>query len=489
MEIFPNDYFKMNLSENSSPENDKKINLNFPITNNNYNFYQEDDQYYLNRLFSYSDEEKECEKIFPFPSPFCDIEDEDIKIENAYNINSNSNEIKMDISNEQENNIINNNNINNNINSFQNASINQINDNSNNNTNNIIISDIPIHSNTLSNISINNKNNISSMTKDKGEEVMEKISNYISNYQEIIINQTAVKSQNHFDLESNIKLAENTLPGSIISLMKKEGHPLNISFICEKIKDRFLSFRKANGAKYKKDINIVLKSTLNTSGIFYKTGNDTYYFKEKESMDFIIKTIERELKKKISKDKKEMSKSISGKKSLKKKKKDKKNKNINNELSINHQLGYKICKLNTILDNMMQKCRNKKNNYIALNKKFRDEGMEMIKNISEKDKFIGTILCIKFFKGIIEKYIKFKNKKINMEKYLDEKKFHEKILKICEKIEKIEESFNNNGISGDEMSPNLKTINLSKEFDSYNDNNTIYGNKNYKNLHISFNKL
>ena len=85
-----------------------------------------------------------------------------------------------------------------------------------------------------------------------------------------------------------------------------------------------------------------------------------------------------------------------------------------------------------------KKCRDKKNNYIALNKKFRDEGMEMIKNISEKDKFIGTILCIKFFKGIIEKYIKFKNKKINMEKYLDEKKFHEKILKICEKIEKIE---------------------------------------------------
>ena len=97
------------------------------------------------------------------------------------------------------------------------------------------------------------------MTKDKGEEVMEKISNYISNYQDIILNQAAVKSQNHFDLDSNIKLAENTLPGSIISLMKKEGHPLNINYICEHIKDRFLSFRKANGAKYKKDINIVLK--------------------------------------------------------------------------------------------------------------------------------------------------------------------------------------------------------------------------------------
>ena len=469
MESLKSNYFQMNISKDSSPENDKKLNFNFSNPSNNYQFYQEDDEYYLNRLFSFSDEEKEEEKFFPFPFPFFDLE-EDKKIEKSNESLSSDKDIKMDISNEQENNEYNKNDINN-----------------QNKINNIII---PNTSN-LNSISIMTKNNISNMTKDKGEEVMEKISNYISNYQDIILNQAAVKSQNHFDLDSNIKLAENTLPGSIISLMKKEGHPLNINYICEHIKDRFLSFRKANGAKYKKDINIVLKSTLNTSGIFYKVGIDTYYFKEKESMDFIIKTIERELKKKISKDKKEMSKSISGKKSLKKKKKEKKNKNknINYELSINHQLGYKICKLNTILDNMMEKCRNKKNNYIALNKKFHDEGMEMIKNISEKDKFIGTILCIKFFKGIIEKYIKFKNKKINMEKYLDEKKFYEKILKICEKIEKIEESFNNNGIANGEMSPNLKTINLSDEYDYLsNYNSKIYGNKNYKINYNSINK-
>ena len=477
MESFPNNLFKMNISNNSSPENDKKFNLNFSNSNNNYENYQEDDKYYLNRLFSFSDEEKEEEKLFPFPFPFYDL-DEDKKIENSFDSNEyNDKEVKMDISNEKENNNIKND-----------ENISNDNNNSNNQINSIIITN---NSNSISNTHPNNK---SSMTKDKGEEVMEKISNYITNYQEIILNQTAVKSQNHFDLDSNVKLAENTLPGSIISLMKKEGHPLSINYISERIKDRFLSFRKANGAKYKKDINIVLKSTLNTSGIFYRVGNDTYYFKEKESMDFIIKTIERELNKKISKDKKEMSKSISGKKSLKKKKKEKKNKNknINNELSINHQLGYKICKLNTILDNMMEKCRDKKNNYIALNKKFHDEGMEMIKNISEKDKFIGTILCIKFFKGIIEKYIKFKNKKINMDKYLDEKKFYEKIMKICEKIEKIEQSFNNNGTSGyknnDEMSPNLKTINLSDDFDSFNNNKSLYGKKNFKILYNSINK-
>ena len=239
MESFPNNLFKMNISNNSSPENDKKFNLNFSNSNNNYENYQEDDKYYLNRLFSFSDEEKEEEKLFPFPFPFYDL-DEDKKIENSFDSNKNNDkEVKMDISNEK-----------------------------------IIITN---NSNSISNTHPNNK---SSMTKDKGEEVMEKISNYITNYQEIILNQTAVKSQNHFDLDSNVKLAENTLPGSIISLMKKEGHPLSINYISERIKDRFLSFRKANGAKYKKDINIVLKSTLNTSGIFYRVGNDTYYFKE-----------------------------------------------------------------------------------------------------------------------------------------------------------------------------------------------------------------
>lgn len=116
---------------------------------------------------------------------------------------------------------------------------------------NIISSNIKIHNN-------------------KGEEIMEKISNYISNYQEILSNQTAVKSQSHFDIERNVKLVEKTLPGSIISLMKKEGHPIDIDYIYEKIKDIFLSFLKANGSKYHEDIHKVLESTLYSRGIFYK---------------------------------------------------------------------------------------------------------------------------------------------------------------------------------------------------------------------------
>ena len=435
-------HFRKN-SSNERQKKEKDMELDF--LDNNYNYYHEDDDYYLNKIFSFNNDiqnEDEKEQIFPFPFPLFDFEDEK---KNIYNKNNNSlnKDIKMEISNDNENDISN------------------IDNNNEKNKINIISSN-------------NNINN------NKGEEIMEKISNYISNYQEILLNQTAVQSPNHFDLDRNIKLAENTLPGSIISLMKKEGHPICVNYIYEKIKDKFLSFRKANGAKYNGDIHIVLKSTLNSSGIFFKTSEDTYYFKEKESMDFIIKTIERELKKKISKDKKEIKSSLSSKKISKKKKKEKKH--IINELSFNHQLGYKICKLNSILDNMMEKCREKKNNYIALSKKFHDEGMEMIKNISEKDQFIGMILCIKLFKGIIEKYIKFKNKKINIEKYLDENKFNEKILKICEKIERIEQSFNNgnnNYKNSGEMTPNLKTINLSNEFMTSSDNG-IYESKSNK---------
>ena len=415
-----------NFGNNSNNYNKIGKGMEIEFFDNHYKFYQEDDEYYLNKMFSFNDDQNEDEKeqIYTFPFPFCDYEED--KKNNYYN---NDNLKLLNVNAVEENDIFK---IGNDINSI---------------------------------ISNNIKNN------NKGEVIMEKISNYISNYEEILHNQTAVKSPNHFDFDKNIKLAENTLPGSIISLMKKEGRPINVDYIYEKIKDKFLSFRKANGAKYNGDIHIVLKSTLNSSGIFYKIEENYYYFKEKESMDFIIKTIERELKKKISKDKKEKKNSLSSKKNSKKKKKEKKH--IINELSLNHQLGYKICKLNSILDNMMEKYRGNNNNFMALSKKFHDEGIEMIKNISEKDKFIGMILCIKFFKGIIEKYIKFKNKKINIEKYLDEKKFNEKILKICEKIEKIEQSFNNgisNSTFNDEMSPNLKIINLSNKYMISSDN-------------------
>ncbi len=286
----------------------------------------------------------------------------------------------------------------------------------------------------------NDNNNLNNNIKES-EKIIEKISDCISNYNNFICRETATQSSNNnFDLNSNIKLAENTLPGSIISLMKKMGKPISKEIIFEHIKNNFSTYRKSNGAKYNGNINSVLNSTLNTSGIFIKVDDNLYYYKEKESMDFIIKTVERELKKKMVKDiknkKTKVNNSNKSNKSLSKQQK---------QLSFTHQLGYKICKLNSILDNLIAKCRGREDDYIKLNEKFDCEGIQMLEKISKQDKYIGMILCIKYFKGIIEEYLKYVNKKKKFEKYLNVKKFNEKILNICDKIEKVEFNICGNG--------------------------------------------
>jgi hypothetical protein len=299
----------------------------------------------------------------------------------------------------------------------------------------------------------NDNNNLNNNIKES-EKIIEKISDCISNYNNFICQETATQSSKNFDLNSNIKLAENTLPGSIISLMKKMGKPISKEIIFEHIKNNFSTYRKANGAKYNGNINSVLNSTLNTSGIFIKVDDNLYYYKEKESMDFIIKTVERELKKKMVKDiknkKTKVNNSNKSNKSLSKQQK---------QLSFTHQLGFKICKLDSILNNLI-KCRGRQEEYINLNKKLCSEEIQMLENISKQDKYIGMILCIKYFKGIIEKYLKYINKKKKFEKFLNVQKFNEKILNICDKIEKVE--FN---ICGNGNNVNNLKVNQNKSFE------------------------
>lgn len=59
----------------------------------------------------------------------------------------------------------------------------------------------------------------------------------------------------------------------------------------------------------------------------------------------------------------------------------------------------------------MQNVEEREDDYIKLNKKFDSEGIQMLEKISKQDKYIGMILCIKYFKGIIEKYLKYIKKK------------------------------------------------------------------------------
>jgi len=52
------------------------------------------------------------------------------------------------------------------------------------------------------------------------------------------------------DFESNVILAEATLPGLIISLMFKENSPLTLNFILSNVYTKFNDLRKINGSKY-----------------------------------------------------------------------------------------------------------------------------------------------------------------------------------------------------------------------------------------------
>jgi hypothetical protein len=144
-------------------------------------------------------------------------------------------------------------------------------------------------------------------------------------------------------------LAQNTLPGLIISIMHKENSPICLNSILSHVYGKFDDLRRANGSKYHGDINKVLKSTLSSSGIFFKTVDGRYYFKEKEAVEFIIKVSEKVLTKKLEKEKKE-SKSITTTSSKKKK---------NASSTLSGEINYKICKVYGIIDKLLFECREK----------------------------------------------------------------------------------------------------------------------------------
>ncbi len=53
------------------------------------------------------------------------------------------------------------------------------------------------------------------------------------------------------NLDSNLILAEGTLPGLLISIMFKENNSVTQNFLLGKIGDKFDTLRKLNGAKYR----------------------------------------------------------------------------------------------------------------------------------------------------------------------------------------------------------------------------------------------
>lgn len=197
----------------------------------------------------------------------------------------------------------------------------------------------------------------------------------------------------------NFELNETTsLPYAIINLMKDKG-AIDINTIVTSLEYRKNDFRKGNGSRYKNDFYKVIKSTLNTSGIFYKveennnnnsnkTVNKYYFIKNKEEY-YLEKKRKREMDKILF--------------NLKKK----------NEI-IPTKLRIQLDKVNTIIK--------------KLEKKYGGD-----------NKYFQITFCIDMFKNLIKKYLFLIKKNKNNSLY-DLAVLNEKIMEICQSIEKLEKN-------------------------------------------------
>ena len=179
-----------------------------------------------------------------------------------------------------------------------------------------------------------------------------------------------------------------SLLAAIINLMKEKG-PIDIKTIISCLESKKDSFRKANGSKYKQDFNKLVKISLNTPDIFYKTeeGNK-YFFIENKTEYYLKKKRERAMEKIFS--------------NLKKK----------NNICIPINIKIQLDKVNLIIKKMEKKYKGDK-------------------------KYVNVMICVDMFKSLIKKYLYLvKMDKVNSLYELSV--LNEKIIDICHTLEKIE---------------------------------------------------
>ena len=187
----------------------------------------------------------------------------------------------------------------------------------------------------------------------------------------------------------------------MIQLMLKMG-PLDINTLVSSLEYKKNVFRKENGSRYKNDFYKVIKSTLNTSGIFYKIDDidynadknsnkkvDKYYFIKNKEEFYLEKKRKREMDKILF--------------NLKKK----------NEI-IPTKVRIQLDKVNIIIK--------------KLEKKYRGD-----------NKYFQVTFCIDMFKSLIKKYLFLVKKDKNNSLY-DLAVLNEKIMDICQSIEKLEKN-------------------------------------------------
>lgn len=192
----------------------------------------------------------------------------------------------------------------------------------------------------------------------------------------------------YFNDKKTINLNNPTsLLAAIINLMKEKG-PIDIKTITSTLENRKDTFRKANGGKYKQDFKKLVRITLNTPDIFYKTeeGNK-YYFIEDKNAYYLKKKRERGMERIFM--------------NLKKK---------NSLIPINIKI--QLDKVNSIIKKMEKKYKGDK-------------------------KYTNVMICVNLFKNLIKKYLFLVKMDKNNSLY-ELSVLNGKIIDICHTLEKIE---------------------------------------------------
>ena len=183
--------------------------------------------------------------------------------------------------------------------------------------------------------------------------------------------------------------------------MKNENTPISAQFLIENLKKYKDSFRKANGSKYNNDFNKVIYSTLRSSGYFYKNDEDKYYYKFEKISEFNHKLNSRKIKN-------ELRKNLIGNK-----------RNFNNNLKSKNdllpiQVKIKVHQVNKIIE----KLRNKYKGNL---------------------KYKSIIFCLNLFNELIQKFL-FLIKMNKSNSVYDLTVLNDKIISICQKIERMEKN-------------------------------------------------
>jgi hypothetical protein len=211
--------------------------------------------------------------------------------------------------------------------------------------------------------------------------------------------------------KNKVNLNDHTsIFAAIINLMKEKG-PIEIKNIVACLEEKKDTFRKTNGSRYKLEFGKLVRTTLNTPEIFYKTeeGNKYFFFEDKNAY-YLQKKRERGMNKIFK---------------LKKK---------NTFLPINVKI--QLDKVNSIIKKMEKKYK--------ADKKYND-----------------VMICINMFKSLIDKYLYLiKMNKVNTVYELTV--LNEKIIDICHTLEKIEK--------GDLFPKTIENI-INKKVNKYNDQN------------------